>query len=172
MEQHLRDLQPAVAVAAANDETIAYARCGTDTVSASEPSTTEDPTEPSLDFLGAPQQAGEIGRLGNYRVLKKLGAGGMGMVFLAEDTQLHRKVALKTMLPTFAANTVAKERFLREARAAAAVEHENVVAIYQVGEDRGVPYLAMTFLKGEALDERLKREPAAADSRRPSGHRR
>jgi DNA-directed RNA polymerase subunit RPC12/RpoP len=68
-----------------------------------------------LEFLAPPQQSDELGRLGTYRILKKLGAGGMGMVFLAEDTVLHRKVAIKVMLPQFAASSQARERFLREA---------------------------------------------------------
>ena len=114
--------------------------------------------EPALAFLAPPQEPDEIGRLGPYRILKKLGAGGMGMVFLAEDPLLKRKVALKTMLPTIAVNPQARERFLREARAAAAIEHAHIIAIHQVGEDNGVPYLAMPFLKGESLDDRLARD--------------
>ena len=65
------------------------------------------------------------------------------------------------MLPAQSAGATARQRFLREARAAAAVKHDHVVTIYQVGEDRGVPFLAMEFLKGEPLDVRLKREPAS-----------
>ncbi len=110
------------------------------------------------DFLTPPQGPGEIGRLGPYRVLKVCGAGGMGVVYQAEDPGLQRMVALKAMLPGLAASASARERFLREARSAAAVEHDHIVAIYQVGEDRGVPFLAMPFLKGEPLDARLKRE--------------
>ena len=116
------------------------------------------PSSELTDFLAPPQSPGEIGRLGPYRVLKILGAGGMGVVFQAEDPSLQRLVALKAMLPTLAASASARERFLREARSAAAVEHDHIVAIYQVGEDRGVPFLAMPFLKGEPLDARLKRE--------------
>ena len=111
------------------------------------------------DFLAPAQLPDELGRLGNYRILKKLGAGGMGMVFLAEDMLLARKVALKTMLPSIAANPQNRERFLREARAAASIEHENIVAIHQVGEDNHVPFLAMPLLNGESLDIRLQREP-------------
>jgi serine/threonine protein kinase len=111
-----------------------------------------------LDFLAPPQAPDELGRLGSYRVLQILGKGGMGVVLLAEDPQLRRKLALKAMLPALAANEVAKERFLREARAAAAVEHEHIVAIYKVEEDSGVPFIAMPLLKGEALEDRLKRE--------------
>ncbi len=116
------------------------------------------------DFLAPPQGPGELGRLGPYRVLKVLGHGGMGVVYEAEDPQLQRRVALKAMLPTLAASATARQRFLREARLAASLEHDHVVSIYQVGEDRGIPFLAMPFLQGEPLDERVKREgtlPAA-----------
>ena len=113
-------------------------------------------TEALYDFLAPPQQPGELGRLGGYRVMKVLGSGGMGVVFQAEDPQLGRLVALKAMLPALAASAGARQRFLREARAAAAVKHDNIVAIYQVGEDRGVPFLAMEFLEGQPLDRRLE----------------
>jgi formylglycine-generating enzyme required for sulfatase activity len=110
------------------------------------------------DFLAPAQQPDEIGRLGAYRVLKVLGHGGMGVVFQAEDPSLKRKVAIKAMLPALAASDSARQRFLREAQTAAAIEHDHIVPIYQVGEDRGVPFIAMPFLKGEPLDARLKRE--------------
>jgi serine/threonine protein kinase len=114
---------------------------------------------PSLtDFLAPPQAPDELGRLGNYRILKILGHGGMGVVYEAEDTRLKRLVALKAMLPTLAASASAGKRFLREAEAMAAVEHDHIVRIYQIDEDRGVPYMAMEFLKGEPLDVRLQRE--------------
>jgi WD40 repeat protein/formylglycine-generating enzyme required for sulfatase activity len=112
----------------------------------------------NLDFLAPAQAADELGRLGPYRVLKVLGKGGMGMVLLAEDPQLERRLALKIMLPHLAADPVQRQRFLREAKAAAAIEHEHIISILQVGEDRGIPFLAMPFLKGESLDARLKRE--------------
>lgn len=110
------------------------------------------------DFLAPPQSPDELGRLGSYRVLKVLGSGGMGVVFLAEDTHLERKVALKAMKPWLASSESAKKRFLREARAAAAIEHDHIIGVFQVGEDRGVPYLAMPLLRGESLEERLNRE--------------
>ncbi len=110
------------------------------------------------DFLSPPQAGDEIGRLGSYRVLKVLGAGGMGVVFQAEDPRLNRMVALKAMLPALAASGSNKERFIREARAAAAIEHDHIVAIFQVDEDRGVPFIAMPLLRGEALEDRLKRQ--------------
>lgn len=116
-------------------------------------------TDPEVyHFLAPAQQLGEIGRLGPYRVLKVLGAGGMGVVFQAEDPQLERLVALKAMKPALASSNSAKARFVREAKATATLKHDHIVTIYQVGEDRGVPFLAMEFLEGEALDTRLRRE--------------
>ncbi|HZY84969.1 MAG TPA: protein kinase, partial [Gemmataceae bacterium] len=109
--------------------------------------------------LDPPQGPDELGRIGAYRVLKVLGAGGMGVVFLAEDPQLKRRVALKLMSPVLAANPAARRRFQREAEAMAAVEHDHIVAVYQVGEHRGAPFLAMPLLKGESLESRLQREP-------------
>ncbi len=109
-------------------------------------------------FLAPPRQPDEIGRLAHYRVLGELGRGGMGVVFRAEDAHLRRPVALKVMLPQYAANPTDKARFLREARAQAQVEHDHVATIFQVGEDR-VPYLAMPLLKGLSLSEALRANP-------------
>jgi serine/threonine protein kinase len=111
-----------------------------------------------LAFLAAAQAEDELGRLGPYRILSVLGSGGMGVVFRAEDPRLQREVALKIMLPSLAANPVARERFLREARAAAALEHDHVVRLYEVAEENGVPFLAMQLLEGRSLEERLRRE--------------
>ena len=108
-------------------------------------------------FLAPPEQPDELGRLGGYRILKVLGAGGMGVVFQAEDPRLRRAVAIKVMRPEVAANPVSAERFLREARAAAAVKHDHIVTIYQVGQDRGVPFIALEYLTGEPLDARIQR---------------
>lgn len=111
----------------------------------------------SYAFLRPPQSADELGRLGSYRVLGVLGSGGMGVVFEAEDPHLRRRVALKAMKPELYAGPLARQRFLREARAVAALEHDHIVTIYQVGEDAGVPYFAMQLLKGESLASRLQR---------------
>jgi formylglycine-generating enzyme required for sulfatase activity len=111
------------------------------------------------EFLSKPTAPDELGRLGEYRILEILGHGGMGVVFKAEDPKLERFVAIKAMLPALAASARAGKRFLREARTMAKIEHDNIVRVYYVGEDRGVPFLAMEFLKGESLDKRLEREP-------------
>jgi serine/threonine protein kinase/regulation of enolase protein 1 (concanavalin A-like superfamily) len=117
------------------------------------PDTLPHESSTNLDFLAPAQQKDEIGRLGNFRVLKVLGQGGMGVVLQAEDTGLHRLCALKVMLSEVARRPEMKERFLREARAAAQIEHDHIVPIYQVAEDRGVPFIAMPFLKGSTLED-------------------
>ena len=110
-----------------------------------------------VDFLGAPQAAGEPGRLGHYRVLKLLGEGGMGLVFLAQDSLLSRPVALKVIRPEIAGTPGIAQRFLREAQAAAAIKHDHIVTIYQVGQENGIPFLAMEYLKGMSLAQWLER---------------
>lgn len=97
------------------------------------------------------------GWLEYYRPIKVLGQGGMGTVYLAEDTRLGRDVAIKTLRPELAVNAAARERFLREARAAAKLEHDHVIPIYAVGEANGIPFLAMPLLKGESLETMIKR---------------
>ncbi|MBL8793426.1 MAG: SpoIIE family protein phosphatase [Planctomycetia bacterium] len=112
----------------------------------------------SYSFLSPPQAAGELGRLGPYRVLRLLGTGGMAVVFQAEDTQLLRRVALKVLKPDLAANASFRERFLREARAVGAIQHDRIVTVYQVGQEAGVPFFAMQLLQGESLESRLRRD--------------
>ncbi len=109
---------------------------------------------PALSPALAPD---ELGRLGGYRVLQVLGEGGMGLVYLAEDVQLLRRVALKVMKPELAKNDSARLRFLAEARAAAKVRSDHVVTIYQTGEDCGTAFAAMELLRGSALDSWLKK---------------
>ncbi len=111
-------------------------------------------------LFAPPEGEGELGRLGHFRVMKKLGAGGMGMVLLAEDINLLRPVALKIMLPKYAKSTQARERFLREARVAARIQHDHIVTIHHVGEDRNIPFIAMEFLKGASLDDYFEKKKA------------
>jgi serine/threonine protein kinase len=97
-------------------------------------------------------------QIGGYRVVGLLGEGGMGRVLRAEDSRLHRHIAVKVMRPEMARDEQAHQRFLREAQAAAALQHDNVVPVYQVGEDNGLPFIAMPLLAGESLETRLQRE--------------
>lgn len=105
-----------------------------------------------FSFLQAGQAADEIGRLANYRVLRLMGQGGMGMVFHAEDLTLGRPVALKVMNPDLDITLEPSQRFLREARTVASIKHPNVVTIFQVGQEGKLVWLAMEFLEGRTLD--------------------
>ena len=109
-------------------------------------------------ILRQPHAEDELGRLLHFRILDVLGAGGMGIVFKAEDGQLNRTVALKVMRPSLAIDPEAKQRFRREAMAVAAFEHDHIVTVYQVEEDNGIPFFSMQWLEGESLRDRLRRE--------------
>lgn len=110
-------------------------------------------------ILAPAERPGDLGRLGEYHIRGVLGAGGMGFVLTADDPVLRRTVAIKLMRPEVAATPGAKERFLREARSAAAVEHPRVVIIHRVGEWNGAPYLVMPLMAGRSLGARLKEGP-------------
>lgn len=97
-------------------------------------------------------------RFGRFQILRELGRGGCGIVYLALDRMLRREVVLKVLRPELLSNAEMRKRFLREAQAAAAIEHDHIVTIYQVGEEQGVPFLAMQYLRGETLEERVRRE--------------
>ena len=95
--------------------------------------------------------------IGPYKILGVVGQGGMGVVYKAHDTSLDRYVALKTLLPALADDREARERFLREARSAAALNHSNLAQIYSIGDEQGMPYFAMELIEGETLEKRLER---------------
>ena len=97
--------------------------------------------------------------VGRYRILERLGAGGMGEVYLAKDTSLNRRVALKFLLASDAGDERSKARLIGEAQAAATLDQPNVCAIYEVGEHEGQPFFAMQYVEGETLAHRRARGP-------------
>src|SRR5713226_4788287 len=103
-----------------------------------------------------PLSAGE--RLGPYEILAALGKGGMGEVYKARDPRLNREVAIKVLPEAFATGSE-RERFQREARAASALNHPNICAVYDVGESAGHPFLVMELLDGKTLREHIDGKP-------------
>lgn len=95
--------------------------------------------------------------LGHYRILSRIGAGGMGEVYLATDTRLNRSVAIKILPPSTSADEAAQQRMLREARLVATIDHPNVCTIYEIGTDHERPYIAMQYIDGETLGQRMRR---------------
>jgi WD40 repeat protein len=116
------------------------------------------PHDLSLEFLGPTDYPGALGAVGPYPVLEVVGRGGMGVVFRALDRALNRVIAVKVLAPQLAAHGTARKRFMREARAAAAVAHEHVVNIHAVDEANGLPYLVMEYVPGLSLQDRIDRD--------------
>ena len=105
--------------------------------------------------------AESLGTLGDYRLLHLIGAGGTGVVFQAKDISLDRLVALKVLRPSL--GDTARDRFIPEARLAASIEHDNVVTIYQIGQQGRLTFIAMQWESGETLEARLAGESAQLD---------
>jgi WD40 repeat protein/predicted Ser/Thr protein kinase len=112
---------------------------------------------PEFEFLDPPDDPAHLGSIDRFQMVELVGRGGMGMVFRAHDACLQRTVAVKVLDPQYAKNELARERFLREARAAAGVAHENVVTIHHVDcvHDKGLSFMVMQFIRGKSLQERL-----------------
>jgi serine/threonine protein kinase/tetratricopeptide (TPR) repeat protein len=126
---------------------------------------------PLSTAASAPVREGLPIRIGHYAIARKLGQGGMGVVYAARDERLERIVAVKTMsaMSSLTSDETARKRFWREARAAASVNHPNICQIYEIGEDGGQLFIAMELLEGEALSERLRRGPLRVSQAVPVG---
>jgi len=116
-----------------------------------------DSGEVALDFLEPCDVPGRLGKIGLYEVIDVIGRGGMGVVLRAHDTKLNRTVAVKVMRAEFAVNPTARKRFLREAQAAAALTHPNVITIHAVDQTEKTPYLVMKCIDALSLEEKIDR---------------
>jgi serine/threonine protein kinase len=114
--------------------------------------------------------ASSVTTLLHYRVLEKIGEGGMGVVYRAIDTRLDREVALKLMPPDSAADPDRKRRFMIEARAASALNHPNIVTIHDVASADGTDFLVMEYVRGDTLSARIRQAPMPVSGCRSVGH--
>jgi serine/threonine protein kinase len=130
------------------------------TLTVAAPAASKSSPEISLDFLDPSEDGSHLGSLSHFNIVRVVGRGGMGVVLHAVDTYLERDVAVKVLDPEVAKDELARTRFCREARAAASINHENVVAVHQVEHEEGkdLPFLVMELISGESLEKKLQRE--------------
>jgi serine/threonine protein kinase len=113
----------------------------------------ENPDDQATIEMAIP--AGRDDYLGPYKLLRKIGAGGMGVIHLAEDARLNRKVAIKLLPAEFTLDVDRVRRFEREAKAASALNHPNIITIYEIGEANGTHYIVTEYIQGKTLRERM-----------------
>src|SRR6266511_3978323 len=112
------------------------------------------------DAIEAETKKLEMGKcFGRYQIIEQIGAGGMGEVYLAEDTHLERKIALKILPESVAHDEERMRRFVREAKSASALNHPNIITIYEIGETDNTHFIATEYIEGDTLRERLKGSP-------------
>ncbi len=116
---------------------------------------TDDGVRRVVELLAPTDDPQMLGRIGSYEIAGVTGSGGNGIVLKAHDPALNRYVAIKVLAPHLASSGAARQRFAREAQAAAAVVHENVIAIHGVAESQGMPYLVMPYERGQSLQRRI-----------------
>ncbi len=102
--------------------------------------------------------------IGNYKIVSNIGSGGMGEVFLAEDTRLNRRIAIKFLNEDVGSDVEKLSRFIQEAKTASALNHPNILTVFEIGDFNGTPYIATEFIDGETLRERLAKDPLDLDS--------
>ncbi|MEM9645226.1 MAG: serine/threonine-protein kinase [Planctomycetota bacterium] len=157
MEKVDQDVRKAIAVSQADTAAgISPGSTNTSSVSVPQPVVAQRPAD--LDFLEPSDDPAYVGKLHHFQIARVIGRGGMGIVLEAFDTHLQRAVAVKVLTPQFQSNEIARQRFCREGRAAAAISHEHVVPMYQVAraKEGEVAYLVMQLIEGYTLESRLE----------------
>lgn len=142
---------------ASHDDALSHPRATRESDFADPPPIANVDPLPRLDFLGATDDPRMVGRFAGYEISGVVGCGGMGIVLKGFDSALNRYAAIKVLSPHFASSGASRLRFAREAQAAAAVVHDNVIAIHGVSEFNGLPYLVMPYVKGISLQKRIDR---------------
>lgn len=155
-EAHVLDRLLSNALGAETDTSALQREAATSDTADNRAAAAGDPELPEiLALFDPPQQPGYLGSFAGYRVVRLLGAGGMGLVFEAEDPRLRRTVALKLLRPRMARVPGTRARLLREAQAGAALQNDHVVSVFDAGEHKSIPFLTMPLLSGKTLDRRL-----------------
>jgi len=139
------------------DDTIYCGMCSTRLKPSEEISLTKTLVTPIQEFIGGTTFAGR------YQIIEELGRGGMGVVYKAQDTKLKRTVALKFLPPELTHVSEVKERFMREAQAAATLDHPNICTVYEVDETEEKTFISMAYIEGQSLKKKIESGPLELD---------